>query len=306
MNMIVHRIIVNLIIVVIGAIIYSFFFNFSTISYIILAAIIIFIIIRTIIEQKKLQEKILMGYLEYCESMEGKDTVKSYEEFKQSYDNILKKEARKEFEEYQKKRVEAERKQSHRKRNKFAVYSVKAYLEHCELMKVEDNIKSYEEYIKRTHEEGFTKSYKQRTYEEALIIHNANTTIALISYSEYQNIVEENLLREYREYCESMKGKDTVKSYEEFNKEKYEEAKNLANIERLSPPKGRSVMVCPHCQTRGTVTTKKVKMKKGVSGAKATGAVLSLGWSLLVTGLSRKEEGIEAHCAACGATWHFF
>ena len=67
----------------------------------------------------------------------------------------------------------------------------------------------------------------------------------------------------------------------------------------------RSRMVCPHCQARGTVTTKKVRRKKGVSGAKATGAVLTLGWSLLVTGLSRKEEETEAHCTACGATWHF-
>jgi hypothetical protein len=68
---------------------------------------------------------------------------------------------------------------------------------------------------------------------------------------------------------------------------------------------GMSGMVCPHCQTRGAVTTKVVKRKKGVSGAKATGAVLTLGWSLLVTGLSRKEEETEAHCTACGATWHF-
>ena len=64
-------------------------------------------------------------------------------------------------------------------------------------------------------------------------------------------------------------------------------------------------MVCPHCQSRGSVTTKIVKRKKGVSGAKATGALLTLGWSLLVTGLSRKEEETEAHCTACGATWHF-
>lgn len=66
-----------------------------------------------------------------------------------------------------------------------------------------------------------------------------------------------------------------------------------------------SEMICPHCQTRGSVTTKKVKKKKGISGAKTTGALLTFGWSLFATGLSRKEEETEAHCGACGATWHY-
>lgn len=70
-------------------------------------------------------------------------------------------------------------------------------------------------------------------------------------------------------------------------------------------PSGGPGMICPHCQARGTVTTKKIKRKKGVSGGKATAAILTLGWSLLVTGLSRKEKETEAHCTACGATWHF-
>jgi len=73
-----------------------------------------------------------------------------------------------------------------------------------------------------------------------------------------------------------------------------------------SATSGRSgSMVCPHCQKRGSVITKKIKRKKGISGAKATGAILTLGWSLLAMGLSRKEEETEAHCNACGATWHF-
>jgi hypothetical protein len=66
-----------------------------------------------------------------------------------------------------------------------------------------------------------------------------------------------------------------------------------------------SKLVCPHCQSKGSVTTKTVKRKKGISGAKATGAILTLGWSILATGLSRKEEETEAHCTACGATWHY-
>jgi hypothetical protein len=66
-----------------------------------------------------------------------------------------------------------------------------------------------------------------------------------------------------------------------------------------------SALVCPQCQTRGEVRTKVVKRKKGVSGAKATGAVLTLGWSLLATGLSRKEQTTQAHCGKCKSTWDF-
>lgn len=64
-------------------------------------------------------------------------------------------------------------------------------------------------------------------------------------------------------------------------------------------------LICPHCQTRGSVYTKEVKQKKGISGGKAVGAVLTLGWSILATGLSRKERLTEAHCQNCGSTWTF-
>jgi hypothetical protein len=63
--------------------------------------------------------------------------------------------------------------------------------------------------------------------------------------------------------------------------------------------------VCPHCHTRGQVMTKPISRKAGVSGAKATGALLTGGVSLLATGLSRKEKVTEAHCKNCGSTWHF-
>ena len=66
-----------------------------------------------------------------------------------------------------------------------------------------------------------------------------------------------------------------------------------------------STMICPHCQAKGTVTTERVEMKKGVSGAKATAAVLTGGFSILATGLSRKEELTRAHCTNCANTWHF-
>jgi hypothetical protein len=63
-------------------------------------------------------------------------------------------------------------------------------------------------------------------------------------------------------------------------------------------------MLCPHCQTRGKVNTQTVKVKSGVSGGKATGAVLTGGLSLLATGLSRKQQVTQASCGNCGVTWH--
>jgi hypothetical protein len=64
-------------------------------------------------------------------------------------------------------------------------------------------------------------------------------------------------------------------------------------------------IMCPHCQTRGHVTTRAVKLKKGISGGKAVGAIVTLGWSMLATGLSRKEDTTEARCSNCGSVWHF-
>jgi hypothetical protein len=61
--------------------------------------------------------------------------------------------------------------------------------------------------------------------------------------------------------------------------------------------------ICPHCQVKGYVHTQVVKRKKGVSGGKAAGAVITLGWSLLATGLSRKERVTEAWCGNCKTEW---
>lgn len=62
-------------------------------------------------------------------------------------------------------------------------------------------------------------------------------------------------------------------------------------------------MICPHCATTGMVHTKRTKKKVGISGAKATGVFLTLGWSILATGLSRKEMTTAAYCANCEAEW---
>jgi hypothetical protein len=64
-------------------------------------------------------------------------------------------------------------------------------------------------------------------------------------------------------------------------------------------------LVCPHCQTKGKVWTEQVKRKKGISGGKATAALLTGGLSLLAFGLSKKDLVTEAHCDNCGSMWHF-
>lgn len=66
-----------------------------------------------------------------------------------------------------------------------------------------------------------------------------------------------------------------------------------------------SAMICPHCGVRGKVRTKSVDRKKGVSGGKATAAVLTGGVSVLATGLSRKEKLTQARCDNCQNQWDF-
>lgn len=64
-------------------------------------------------------------------------------------------------------------------------------------------------------------------------------------------------------------------------------------------------LICPQCQTRGAVCCKPITQKKGLSGGKVVGALLTGGLSILATGLSRKEAVTQAHCTSCGSTWRF-
>lgn len=65
------------------------------------------------------------------------------------------------------------------------------------------------------------------------------------------------------------------------------------------------VMICPHCQTKGKVRAKTVLKKAGVSGSKASAAVLTGGASILVAGLSQEDECTAASCDECGSHWTF-
>jgi hypothetical protein len=78
-----------------------------------------------------------------------------------------------------------------------------------------------------------------------------------------------------------------------------------AKMQDLKQGQVNAQMICPHCQSRGTVRTRRIKQKKGISGGKATARVLTAGVSMLATGLSRKEAATEAHCDNCGSTWYF-
>lgn len=70
-----------------------------------------------------------------------------------------------------------------------------------------------------------------------------------------------------------------------------------------APVSPSAMIICPYCQQRGYVTTAMKKRKAGVSGGKATGAILTGGLSLLATGLSRKEWVTELYCGACRIAW---
>lgn len=69
-------------------------------------------------------------------------------------------------------------------------------------------------------------------------------------------------------------------------------------------PTGSAAIICPHCQVQGRVERTEVKVKRGVSGGKLTGAVLTGGISMLGTGLSRKDKVSEMHCRNCNTVWH--
>jgi predicted RNA-binding Zn-ribbon protein involved in translation (DUF1610 family) len=75
--------------------------------------------------------------------------------------------------------------------------------------------------------------------------------------------------------------------------------------DELEYGKLNAAMVCPHCGTKGKIRTTAVIRKKGVSGGKATAAVLTAGVSLLAVGLSRKEQETKAHCGNCSNNWIF-
>jgi hypothetical protein len=77
----------------------------------------------------------------------------------------------------------------------------------------------------------------------------------------------------------------------------------IAHHNRDATANAAAELICPHCQAKGIVSSKSVKAKKGISGGKATGAVLTLGISTLATGLSPKQLVTVRTCSNCQTTW---
>ena len=90
-------------------------------------------------------------------------------------------------------------------------------------------------------------------------------------------------------------------------KSEYLHNKKLKKAEQTEDLYGKinTIMICPHCHATGLIATKSVNHKAGVSGGKATAALLTGGLSLLAVGLSRKEGVTQAHCYNCKNTWLF-
>lgn len=86
---------------------------------------------------------------------------------------------------------------------------------------------------------------------------------------------------------------------ERYLAQKQEASETLAHG-RVNP-----AMICPHCGVRGKVRTKVIDKKSGISGGKATAAVLTGGVSLVATGLSRKDRVTRAFCGNCKNEWDF-
>lgn len=80
-------------------------------------------------------------------------------------------------------------------------------------------------------------------------------------------------------------------------------AEHQAEIDEGRPVTGARQITCPHCQVKGKVRSERLRVKRGISGGKATGAVLTAGLSVLATGLSRKEYVTRLRCSNCATEW---
>lgn len=65
-------------------------------------------------------------------------------------------------------------------------------------------------------------------------------------------------------------------------------------------PRGQKAIICPFCQTRGSV---RVSKKQDTSGLKMTGAALTFGLSTMITGVNKHQTRIQAVCGVCRQKW---
>ena len=93
------------------------------------------------------------------------------------------------------------------------------------------------------------------------------------------------------------------KSLVQGQQKKQAEEKKASEDKAKRSKSNSPLVICPHCDERGYVETKKSYQKNGISGSKATAAVLTAGLSVLATGLSSKGLVTKAHCHHCGIDW---
>lgn len=77
-----------------------------------------------------------------------------------------------------------------------------------------------------------------------------------------------------------------------------------AKQEAMTRAEAQKLIICNYCQQSGGVTVRNIQQKQGVSGGKATSALLTGGVSLFAVGLSKKGMVNELTCSNCRMTWH--
>lgn len=62
-------------------------------------------------------------------------------------------------------------------------------------------------------------------------------------------------------------------------------------------------VICPYCQERGMVHVREVRKDEGLSGDKMVAGAVTLGVSVLFTGLSVHRKRNQMTCENCGMEW---
>lgn len=97
-----------------------------------------------------------------------------------------------------------------------------------------------------------------------------------------------------------------AKTEEEQKFEREQQKRNADSVGKfLSHGALNQMLKCPHCDEKGGVRTKGANERKGISGGKAVGGLLTGGLSLVATGISRREKLTKAFCEKCRSSWSF-
>lgn len=173
-------------------------------------------------------------------------------------------------------------------------------------------IKPSAENLKRNEEAKLSNRVKQVKLNEEKLKRKAKNIEEIIAKEKIedekrtQRIIEEDKIwKEMNAKIVKSEATKVAKSEGKTNeasivKNAFKNAKKYLDDKESERMRAMASIICPFCQTKGTVTTKN---KNDTSGVKATGAVLTLGMSVMLTGLHKHSTRIEAHCSQCKTTW---